>query len=97
VYVSGRATRYVHVARQEAERATKLLSAALGSPVHVTALLSIVSQYRVVKNQPRGGGVYVMGPRETRKYLEGLPAVLTAEQVSRLGLLARRSTTWQPA
>lgn len=97
VYVSGRATKYVHVARHEAQRAMRLLSAAAGHQVGVTALLAIVSQHRVVKNQPRGGGVYVLGPRETRKYLEQLPAQLTPEQVSRLGLLARRSTTWQLA
>jgi hypothetical protein len=96
VYVNGHPSKYIPVARHEAERAARLLGAAAGAPVVVTAVLSIVSQHRVVKNQPRKGGVLVMGPRETRRLLEGLPPVLAPEQVSRLGLLARRSTTWRP-
>lgn len=94
VYVNGKATKYVHVARHEGERASRLLTAAAGEPVSVTAILAIVSQHRVVKNQPTRRGVLVMGPRETKRHLARLPAVLTSEQVSRISHAVRRSTTW---
>jgi hypothetical protein len=94
VYVNGRATRYVPVAEHEARRASKLLTAAHGSPVAVTAVLSIVCQNRAIKQQPRGERVLVLGPRSTREHLLRLPARLDDATVARLALLARRSTTW---
>jgi hypothetical protein len=94
--VNGTRVDYLRKARWEAQRAAKLLSAAYGEAVAVTALLSVVCENRTVKSQPVDGAVRVMGPRETRKYVEALPARYQVHEVDRLALCARRSTTWRP-
>ncbi|MCU1588573.1 MAG: hypothetical protein JWN31_2066, partial [Frankiales bacterium] len=96
VMVGGFKQPYVRNARHEAKRASKLLSAAYGAPVPVTALVIILGDNWKQKSQPEDGSVLVMGPRTARKHVAALPARYAVHEVDRLALWARRDTTWQP-
>lgn len=87
---------YVPKAVHEAARASRLLTAAVGRPVVVRGIVAIVCDHREVVRQPNGGEVLVLGPREARDFLAGLPAVLAVHEVDGIAAHARRSTTWTP-
>jgi hypothetical protein len=96
VKVNGRFEPYVAKASHEATRASRLLSAAVGRPVVVRGIVAIVCDQRQVVRQPKSGQVLVLGPREAKAFLAGLPAVLAIHEVDGIAAHARRSTTWVP-
>lgn len=96
VLVDGHRQPYVRNARHEAARASRLLSADHSAAVPVVAIVTVLAQHWTVRDQPKDGAVLVMTPRTARKHQEQLPVRYDAEQVGRLALLARRSTTWRP-
>lgn len=91
--VDGIQTRYVRNARQEAGRATTLLSNVCGFPVHVHGLVVTVNARDVViKRQP--DGVAVTWRKHLSRTLQGYGEVLPAETIEAIYEVARRSTTW---
>lgn len=91
--VNGTKTNHIRNARHEAERATRLLTAAVGVPVHVRGLVVTVNAADItIKNQP--DGVDVTWRNNLVKWLLSHGDILTAEQVDAVYEAARRSTTW---
>jgi len=93
--VNGRRVPYIRNSRHEAQRASRLLTEAVGLPVFVTGLLAVygASGGFTVKKQP-AADVVVLTRRETAKWLSRRPETLTAEQIDAIYDHARRSTTW---
>ena len=95
--VNGHCQPYVRNSRHEAQRASRLLTAACGFPVTVTRLIAVMGAQEgyTVREQPPGGDVVVLTRREVDQWLrkrEG--ADLGPEQVEAVHDAARRSTTW---
>ena len=86
---------YVRNARFEAERASRLLSAAVGQRVHVMGVVALICDDLTIKRPPPD--VQVIGRRHLRKWLAGLGASLSRDEVDTVFDGARRSTTWQPS
>ena len=94
--VGGHRVPYVRNARHEAERASRLLSAAARVPVAVRGVVVPVgADDFVVKAQP--ADVHVVNRAHLRRWLVELPEVLPQDLVGRLFDAARRSTTWSSA
>ena len=93
--VNGQRVPYIHNCRHEAQRASRLLTEAVGFPVFVTGLLAVYGADGgfTVKRQP-ATDVVVLTRRETAKWLSRRPDTLTVEQVNAIYDHARRSTTW---
>lgn len=96
VLVDGHRQPYVRNARHEAQRASRLLSAAYGDQVPVTGLVAVLAQSWKIKGQPADGRVLVLRPSLGRRMLQQLPSRYAVHEVDRLALWVRRSTTWQP-
>ena len=95
--VNGHRQPYVRNSRHEAQRAIRLLTAACGFPVTVTALIAVMGAQEgfTVREQPPGGDVVVLKRREVDRWLRKRDTgVLTLEQVEAVHDAARRSTTW---
>lgn len=93
--VNGHRQPYVRNARYEAERATKLLSAACGFPVHVQGLIVTVNaQDVVIKSEP--DGVNVTWRNNLVKWLLRHGDIHAPDALDAIYEAARRSTTWQP-
>jgi hypothetical protein len=93
VMVCRTAVPYLRNSRFDADRAARLLSAAVGGPVRVTGLIVVLCADLVVARQP-DPGVIVTGPAGMLRGLGSLPPVLDPAAVSVLFEAARRSTTW---
>ncbi len=92
--VNGQRQPYVRNSRHEAQRAARLLSAAVAAPVAVSAMIAVVgADPFTVKSQPEG--VHVVGRRQLPNWLSGLRVTLSEEQVAAVFQAARRSDTWQ--
>lgn len=92
--VDGYRQHYVKASRSEARKASRLLTAACGRPVHVRPLIVIVGAYLDVRQQP--ADVVVVRRKDVAKWLRKRPAVLSAVDVEAIYEQARRSTTWLP-
>jgi hypothetical protein len=97
VFVGGAQTNYVVKARREAQRVAQALTAALGRPVPVTALIICTGQRSVrgwLRNVPFG--VQVIPARWCRLWLR-FPGrgLLTPGEVAELYALARQPGTYQ--
>lgn len=95
--VNGQRQPYVRNSRHEAQRASRLLTAACGFPVTATGLIAVMGAHEgfTVKEQPPGGDVHVMTRREVDRWLRSQDTgVLNPEQVELVREAARRSTTW---
>ena len=91
--VDGQRQPYVRNSRFEAERASRLLSAAVGFAVPVRGVVVPVgADDLTVKQQPRD--VHVVSRRRVAQWLAELPAVVRPELVEALFAAVRRSTTW---
>ena len=86
---------YVRNARFEADRASRLLSTAVGQPIHVMGIVALMCDDLTIKKPP--GDVLVIGRRRLRKWLAGLGPSLSRDQADAIFERARRSTTWQPS
>jgi hypothetical protein len=97
VLVDGHRTDYLRNSRFEAERASKLLSAALGRCVPVQAVLVILTGSLVpnvtVKQQP--ADVLVLDRMDLPGVFRRAPLRMAAEEVEEVFALARRPETWR--
>jgi hypothetical protein len=80
-------------ATKEAERASRLLGAALGHPVVVHAALVVIADELEIKQQPPD--VRVGGPRGIKRWLERLPSVLSPREVIEIAAVAHKPVTWK--
>ena len=92
--VNGQKTDYLRNSLHEAQRATKLLSAACAINVPVTPVIVVMAQSLTMKAKP--DGVEVVGRKQITKWLSARPPVLTPEMVDRIYHHARRDITWRP-
>lgn len=91
--VNGNRVPYVRNSRHEAARAAKLLTAAVGFPVHVEGLIVTVNAASVViKSQP--DGVSVVPRMKIAKWLLRHGGIYGPETLDAIFAAARRSTTW---
>lgn len=94
VMVDGTRVPYLRNARHEAQRASRLLTAAVGFPVDVQGVVVVIASSLTVKDQP--ADVIVIGRRYLRRWLQSLDPQLTPEAIAAVYDAARRSTTWSP-
>lgn len=94
ITVGRRRTRYAEIARDEAGRASRLLTAAVGGQVPVTPVISVVGAPTVVRGQPCD--VFVLPVDKLTGWLLMQPSRYQDGLVEKLFAVARRSTTWQP-
>jgi hypothetical protein len=93
--VNGARQPYIRNARHEAERASRLLSAAVGQPVSVHGLVVTVNARSfTIKTAPKPG-VTVLYRRQLAKWLLQLGPSLDQDLLNRIWEAARRSTTWE--
>jgi hypothetical protein len=93
--VNGSRTSHIRNARFEAERATRLLSAAVGRPVSVHGLVVTVNARNVTIKTPPRPGVTVLYRKQLARWLLRLGDSLDQELLDRVWDAARRSTTWE--
>lgn len=91
--VNGRMTDYLPSATSEARRAARLLEKALGRPITVKPVLSIIADDWTIRDQP--SDVHVAAPRGVKKWLLDLPAALTARDVNEIAGAAAKPETWR--
>jgi hypothetical protein len=92
--VNGVRQPYLRNSRHEAERASRLLTAACGFPVEVTGVLVPVNAAEVeIKTPPVG--LHVVNRRRLGRWLRRRVHVLDAESIASIYEAARRPTTWQ--
>lgn len=94
--VNGRARPYVVKARHEAQRASRVLTAAVGRPVPVMGVVVPV-RADAFDVQEAPAGVGVVNRRHVERWLRQRPRLLVMEEVEAVFAMARRSTIWQPA
>lgn len=94
--VNGHERDYVPAARVEAERASRLLTRALGKPVAVAGVVALVGAENGfnVRCQPADGSVTVVGQRQLVPWLLRRRAVLRPSDVDAVFSAARRPATW---
>jgi hypothetical protein len=93
--VNGQKTDYLRNSQFEAERASRLLSAACGLGVPVEPVIVVMAATLTVKVQPTD--VHVVGRKQIAAWLSRRPLVLTPEGVEKIYEQARRDSTWQIA
>lgn len=93
--VNGQKTDYLRNSRFEAERASKLLSAACGFGVPVEPIIVVMATAITVKAQP--SDVHVVGRKQIANWLSKLPVLLAPEGVEKIYEQARRGSTWRIA
>ncbi|MBM9461678.1 NERD domain-containing protein [Nocardioides sp. zg-536] len=92
--VNGHRQPYLRNSRHEADRATKLLSAAVGRATRVHAVIAVVDPREITVREPPAD-VTVLTRRDLPRWARDLPPVLDAEAVEAVFNVARRSTTWR--
>ena len=91
--VNNAKTTYVRNARYEAERASRLLSDAVGFEVPVQGVIVLMGAFEVtIKKQPRD--VFISTRRKVSDWLRNHGEVMSQETVEAIYEVARRSTTW---
>lgn len=99
IRVGGHSTRYLPIARYEAERAERLLSAAVGFPVPVRAVLVILTGTVIpqvtIKQMPED--VLVLDRMDVPRVFKRAPTRLTPGEVAAVYEQARRSSLWTSA
>jgi hypothetical protein len=91
--INGNRVPYIRNSRHEAARAAKLLSSAVGFPVHVEGLIVTVKAAEVaVKSQPEG--VCVVPRMRVARWLLRHGDIYSLEALDAIFEAARRSTTW---
>jgi hypothetical protein len=93
VFVGRRRTRYAEMARDEADRAARLLSAVVTRSVPVMPVIAVVGAPVTVRGRPHG--VTVLRADRLADWLCTQPARYPDDIVLKLFTIARRSTTWQ--
>lgn len=97
IKVNGHNTRYLPIARYEAERARKLLTEAVGWEVHVKAVLVILTGTVIpqVTIKQMHEDVAVLDRMDIPRIFKRADKKLAQEQVGELFAHARRSTLWR--
>jgi hypothetical protein len=90
--VNGHKTDYLPKAAQEAARASKLLEAALGHPVSVKGVLSIIADDWTFKEKP--SDVHVGTPREVNRWLLDQSPSLSPREVNEIAAAVADPRTW---
>lgn len=90
---NGHPTDYLPKARSEAQRASRLLSAAFGHGIHVRPVIAILADSWTIKEMP--SDVYVGAPRGVKSWLLGQPVVLMPFQITTICAAAANPATWQ--
>jgi Nuclease-related domain len=93
ILVDGHKQPYLRNSTHEAQRASRLLTAACGFPVTAAPLIVVLCDELIIKRQPID--VQVIGRRDIALWLRKRPAVLTGAEVDAIWEYARRSTTWR--
>jgi hypothetical protein len=97
IKVGGHSTRYIPIARYEAERAQKLLSAAVGFQVPAKAVLVILTGTVIpqvtIKQMPED--VLVLDRMDVPGVFKKAPRRMTDQQVAQVYEQARRSPLWR--
>lgn len=91
--VNGHRQPYLRNSRHEAERASRLLTAAVGTPVAVRGLVVVVDP-RSINRAKAPDDVAVVTRLELARWAAGLPPAMSPERVEAVFAAARRSTTW---
>jgi hypothetical protein len=91
--VNGARTDFLPKAAHEADRASRLLSAALGRHVDVRAVLAIFADRWEIVEKPMD--VHVGSPRGVKSWLLELPAVLSEREVLAICGAAHKAGTWR--
>lgn len=95
VRVNHQRTDYLRNSRHEGARASRLLSAAHGSPIEARPVIVFVNLHKFeVKKQP--SDVYVTTRKQLVDWLEALPIVWDSTKIESVFNTARLSTTWSP-
>lgn len=89
---NGHRTDYLPKAARGAERAGRLLSAALGRPIAARGVLSILADDWTKKEQP--ADVFVGSPGRVRKWLVAQPTQLSARDVVEIAAAVSKPGTW---
>jgi hypothetical protein len=93
VRVNHQRTDYLRNSRYEGDRASRLLSAALGSPIKAWPVIVFVNLHKFdVKRQP--SDVHVTTRKQLVGWLETLPIVWDSATIESVFDTARLSTTW---
>jgi hypothetical protein len=92
--VNGQRTDYLRKSRFEAERASRLLSAAAGVRVAVEPIIVIVGADITRKANP--DGVHVVPREALKRWLDKRPQCLSDESVAAVFEHARWDSTWRP-
>jgi hypothetical protein len=83
---------YLHKSVHEAERASRLLGAAVGRPVDVHPVLVVIADDVEIAELP--SDVYVGSPRGVKRWLERLPTKLVNREVIEIAAAAHKPATW---
>ncbi|SCL21318.1 nuclease-related domain-containing protein [Micromonospora aurantiaca (nom. illeg.)] len=95
ITVNRHPTAYAAKARAEADRAGRLLGAAIGrGPIAVTPVIAVVGAG--VRGTYQPNGVTVIAASKLTRWLRRQTTVLAPDTVTKLHGIARRSTTWLP-
>ena len=89
---NGHPTSFLHAAIAEAERASRLLSTALGRPIDVHPVLAILADEWTIKERPTD--VFVAAPHWVTDWLLRQPGVLSPAEVAAICAIAANSSTW---
>ncbi len=87
-----RRTDFLPRASEDAHRASRLLSAAVGRPVQVRGALAILADDWTIKQRPVD--IYVGATRGVKDWMLSQPAILRAHEVSELAGAASNPHTW---
>ncbi|WP_291380061.1 NERD domain-containing protein [Demequina sp.] len=93
IRVNGTPTDYLRNSRFEATRASKKLSAVVGSRVRVTPCI-VLSGAPTITVKQRPDDVIVVASQDVPRWFKKRPDVLTREQIEAIYAVARRSDTW---
>ncbi len=92
-YVDGFKKDYLGIARSDALKAERILSAATGDPIVVTPVIAVLCRdFR--DNGARSGAVPVLEATELRQWLKSRSSVLDPARVERLYAIARQEHIW---
>jgi hypothetical protein len=90
---NGHPTDFLPKASNEAGRASRLLTAAVGRPVGVRGVLAILADEWTIKEKP--AEVHVGSPRGARDWLLRLPIALSAREIIEIAAAASKPSTWR--
>lgn len=94
--INGQRQPYIRNSRHEAQRASRLLTAACGFLVPVTGMVVPVGANNITIKTPPDD-VHVVNRMALSRWLRARAEVLSLEHLEAVYGAARRSTTWQPA